>query len=35
MFHLVLDNCTDVTIRGMTIKSPSGAPNTDGIDPSG
>ena len=35
MFHLVPDNCTDVTIRGMTIKSPSGAPNTDGIDPSG
>jgi polygalacturonase len=35
MFHLVPDNCTDVTIRDITIKSPAGAPNTDGIDPSG
>ncbi len=35
MFHLVPQNCTDVTIRGITIKSPSNAHNTDGIDPSG
>ena len=35
MFHLVPDNCTDVTIKGITIKSPANAPNTDGIDPSG
>ena len=35
MFHLVPQNCTDVTIRGITIKSPANAPNTDGIDPSG
>ena len=35
MFHLVTQNCTDVTIRGITIKSPSNAHNTDGIDPSG
>ncbi|HEY2761569.1 MAG TPA: glycoside hydrolase family 28 protein, partial [Pirellulales bacterium] len=35
MFHLVPQNCTDVTIRGITIQSPPDAPNTDGIDPSG
>ncbi len=35
MFHLVPRNCTDVTIRGITIQAPSDAPNTDGIDPSG
>lgn len=35
MFHLMPQNCTDVTIQGITIKSPSNAPNTDGIDPSG
>jgi polygalacturonase len=35
MFHLVPQNCVDVTIRGITIKSPSNAHNTDGIDPSG
>jgi len=35
MFHLVPDNCTDVTIKGITIKSPANAPNTDGVDPSG
>jgi polygalacturonase len=35
MFHLVPQNCTDVTIRGIHIQSPSDAPNTDGIDPSG
>ncbi len=35
MFHLVPQNCTDVTIRGITILSPTNAPNTDGIDPSG
>jgi polygalacturonase len=35
MFHLVPQNCTDVTIQGITILSPATAPNTDGIDPSG
>ena len=35
MFHLVPQNCQDVTIQGITIKAPSNAPNTDGIDPSG
>jgi polygalacturonase len=35
MFHLVPQNCTDVTIEGITIRSPANAPNTDGIDPSG
>ena len=35
MFHLVPQNCTDVTIRGITINAPARAPNTDGIDPSG
>ena len=34
-FHLVPQNCTDVTIQGITILSPADAPNTDGIDPSG
>jgi polygalacturonase len=35
MFHLVTQNCMDVTIRGITIHSPHDAPNTDGVDPSG
>jgi polygalacturonase len=35
MFHLVPQNCLDVTIQGITIKAPANAPNTDGIDPSG
>jgi polygalacturonase len=35
MFHLVTQNCTDVTIQNVTIKSPATAANTDGIDPSG
>jgi polygalacturonase len=35
MFHLVPQNCTDVTIQGIAIQSPADAPNTDGIDPSG
>jgi polygalacturonase len=35
MFHLVPAQCRDVTIDGVTIKSPSNSPNTDGIDPSG
>jgi len=35
MFHLVPQNCLDVTIQGITIKAPADAPNTDGIDPSG
>jgi polygalacturonase len=35
MFHLAPQNCTDVNIHNITIHSPAGAPNTDGIDPSG
>ncbi|MGD0017136.1 MAG: glycoside hydrolase family 28 protein [Verrucomicrobiia bacterium] len=35
MFHLVPQDCTDVTIRGITIKATIPSPNTDGIDPSG
>jgi polygalacturonase len=35
MFHLVPQNCTDVTIRDIRIHAPANAPNTDGIDPSG
>jgi polygalacturonase len=35
MFHLVPAQCRDVTIDGVTIKSPSNSPNTDGIDPTG
>jgi len=35
MFHLVPQNCTDVTLQNISIKSPADAPNTDGIDPSG
>src|SRR5579859_1013463 len=35
MFHLVPQNCTDVTIRDIHIQAPAKAPNTDGIDPSG
>lgn len=34
-FHLVPQNCADVTIQGITIHSPANAHNTDGIDPSG
>ena len=34
-FHLVPQNCTDVTIQHITIQSPPHAHNTDGIDPSG
>src|SRR5207253_1779724 len=35
IFHLVPQNCTDVKIENIKIKSPADAPNTDGIDPSG
>jgi polygalacturonase len=35
MFHLVTQNCTDVTIQNVTIKAPFNAANTDGMDPSG
>jgi polygalacturonase len=35
MFNQVPRDCTDVTIRGITIQAPADAPNTDGIDPSG
>lgn len=34
-FHLVPDDCEDVTIDHVTIKAPADAPNTDAIDPSG
>jgi polygalacturonase len=33
-FHLVPTDCQDVLIEGVTFKAPSGAPNTDAIDPS-
>lgn len=33
-FHLVPKNCDNVLIEGVTIRSPSIAPNTDAIDPS-
>ncbi|MEI7909312.1 MAG: glycoside hydrolase family 28 protein [Verrucomicrobiota bacterium] len=35
MFHLVPNQCAEVTIRDITISAPSTAHNTDGIDPSG
>src|ERR1019366_6189124 len=35
MFHLVPENCTDVTIEDIHIQAPTNAANTDGIDPSG
>ncbi len=35
MFHLVTQNCTDVTIQNVTIQAPANAANTDGMDPSG
>jgi polygalacturonase len=35
MFHLVPQQCYDLTIDGIKILAPTGAPNTDGIDPSG
>jgi polygalacturonase len=35
MFHLVPDDCSDVTIRNVRIFAPDGSPNTDGCDPSG
>ncbi len=35
MFHLAFNTSTNVTIDGVTITSPSYAPNTDGIDPAG
>ncbi|HEY1793837.1 MAG TPA: glycoside hydrolase family 28 protein [Opitutaceae bacterium] len=34
MFHLVPSKSTDVTVYGISIKSPADSPNTDGIDPS-
>jgi polygalacturonase len=33
-FHLVPEDCEDVLIEGITILAPSGAANTDAIDPS-
>ena len=33
--HLITDDCEDVTIEGVTIKSPADSPNTDGLNPSG
>lgn len=32
-FHFIPSRCEDVTIRGVTVRSPHEAPNTDGIDP--
>ncbi|MDB5326628.1 MAG: hypothetical protein JWM57_2197 [Phycisphaerales bacterium] len=34
-FHIIPQQCRDVTIHNVTITAPAGAPNTDGIDPSG
>lgn len=34
MYHLVPSRCEDVSIDGITIRSPENSPNTDGIDPS-
>ena len=34
MFHLAL-GADDLTVFGVTIRAPSGSPNTDGIDPAG
>ena len=34
-FHLLPEQCKDVTIDGVTILAPEDSPNTDGIDPSG
>lgn len=35
MFHLAFSATNNVTIDGITITSPSDAPNSDGIDPAG
>ena len=35
MFHVAPGSTNDLTIFGITIRSPGGAPNTDGVDPSG
>jgi polygalacturonase len=35
MFHVATSSANNVTMDGLTITSPSTAPNTDGIDPSG
>lgn len=32
-WHLHPYDCTNVTVRGVTILAPLNAPNTDGIDP--
>ncbi|MGA2266116.1 MAG: glycosyl hydrolase family 28 protein [Phycisphaerae bacterium] len=33
--HIAISHCSDVTIDGVTIATPDGSPNTDGIDASG
>jgi polygalacturonase len=35
MFHLVFNNCTDVTVDGLTVNAPEESPNTDAIDVKG
>jgi len=35
MFHLVPQECRDVTVQRIRIEAPQTAPNTDGLDPSG
>jgi polygalacturonase len=35
MFHLVPQECVDVTVRNIRILAPRDSPNTDGLDPSG
>lgn len=32
-FHFIPSRCEDVTVRGVTVRAPHHAPNTDGIDP--
>jgi polygalacturonase len=31
--HFILTDCEDVVVEGMTIRTPAGAANTDGLDP--
>lgn len=35
MFHISMSNTNNLTVFGITINTPDGTPNTDGVDPSG
>jgi hypothetical protein len=35
MFHIAMSNTDNLTVFGITINTPDGTPNTDGVDPSG